>query len=234
MKCTVIPSEQIAHWQKYKLLWHNSKHPSQQNNLYSDSGWCMHIKNTTQTNSLPWICRVIFWYSQCLLSLLSPVRNAWIQILDYFSNWSLIFRTTSWIIESFISWLTECGQTTNSLPAILCFLSGRSDPGASRGTLMGWPMQDISGPILALHFPYLPISAEESSILISAECQREPVGERESAMEKGWKEGVHLIRPQRIREDLGERGPNVLGRGTSSLSNYHRVIFFFFFLFSAR
>lgn len=87
-------------------------------------------------------------------------------------------------------------------------------------------MWDISGPILALHFPYLPFSAGETSILISAECQKELVGEWEGETESGWKEGVHLIRQLRIREeDLGERGPNVLERGTSSLSNYHWAVF---------
>lgn len=41
----------------------------------------------------------------------------------------------------------------------------------------------------------------------------------------GWKEGVHLIRQLGIiGEDLGERGPNVLERGTSSLSNYHGAV----------
>lgn len=43
-------------------------------------------------------------------------------------------------------------------------------------------------------------------------------------MEKG-KEGIHLIRQLRIcGEDLGELGPNVLERGTSSLSNYHGAV----------
>lgn len=34
-------------------------------------------------------------------------------------------------------------------------------------------MWALSGPILALHIPYLPISVGETSILISAECQKE-------------------------------------------------------------
>lgn len=106
-------------------------------------------------------------------------------------------------------------------------LESSVSPGGSRTNLMGCPMWDISGPILALHFPYLPISAGETSILISAECQKELVGEWEGETERGWKEGVHLIRQLRIREeDLGERGPNVLERGTSSLSNYHLAVLF--------
>lgn len=56
-------------------------------------------------------------------------------------------------------------------------LESSGSPGGSRTNLMGCPMWDISGPILALHFPYLPISAGETSILISAECQKELVGE---------------------------------------------------------
>lgn len=41
----------------------------------------------------------------------------------------------------------------------------------------------------------------------------------------GWKKGVHLITRLQIRiVDLGERGPDVLERGTSSLSNYHRAV----------
>lgn len=122
-------------------------------------------------------------------------------------------------------------KTSDSLPAILCFLNVCGGPCGRRGALMCWSTQDISGPNLALHFPYLPISAGETSILISAECRREPVGDGEGVMEREWKEGVHLIRRQRIREDLGERGPNVLRRGTSSLSNYHRVVSLFYFLF---
>lgn len=44
----------------------------------------------------------------------------------------------------------------------------------------------VSGPILALHNPYRPIAVEETSILISAECQKEVTeGEMEGRMEEG-------------------------------------------------
>lgn len=86
-------------------------------------------------------------------------------------------------------------------------------------------MWALSDPILALCIPYLPISGGETSILISAECQKEVAGEWEEETERRIEGGVHLIRQLRIRgEDLGARGPNVLERGTSSLSNYHRAV----------
>lgn len=48
---------------------------------------------------------------------------------------------------------------------------------------------------------------------------------RGRAGEEDGRKGVHLIRQLGIRRgDLGERGPNVLERGTSSLSNYHRAV----------
>lgn len=49
--------------------------------------------------------------------------------------------------------------------------------GSSNASLMGFLMLAISGSILALQVPYLPISAGETSILISAECQKEVAGD---------------------------------------------------------
>lgn len=59
------------------------------------------------------------------------------------------------------------------------FLNSFGSPGDSRANLTGGPMWALSGPILALHIPYLPISTVETSILISAECQKEVAGEWE-------------------------------------------------------
>lgn len=53
----------------------------------------------------------------------------------------------------------------------------------------GSPMWALSSPILALHIPYLPISAGETSILISAECQKEVAGEWEGGMERRMEGG---------------------------------------------
>ncbi len=62
-------------------------------------------------------------------------------------------------------------------------LNSSGSPGDSRANLTGGPMWALSGPILALRIPYLPISVGETSILISAECQKEVAGEWEGEME---------------------------------------------------
>lgn len=48
----------------------------------------------------------------------------------------------------------------------------------------------LSGLILASCIPYLAIAFEETSILISAECQKEVVGEREGEMERRMRRRV--------------------------------------------
>lgn len=80
------------------------------------------------------------------------------------------------------------------------FLNSSGSPGSSRAILMGCPMWAISGPILALHIPYLPISAGETSILISAECQKEVAGEWEGEMERRMKGGRS---PDKAAENQG-------------------------------
>lgn len=89
----------------------------------------------------------------------------------------------------------------------------------------GSPMWALSSPILALHIPYLPISAGETSILISAECQKEVASEWEGGMERRKEGGFSPDKAaENQRRGSQKRGPDVLEGGTSSLSNYHRAV----------
>ena len=87
-------------------------------------------------------------------------------------------------------------------------------------------MRVLSGRILALRAPYLPIAVEETSILISAECQKEVVGEWEGEMESRMGEVCSLDKVARGSGGRisGSVAPNALERGTSSLPNYLKAV----------
>lgn len=84
-------------------------------------------------------------------------------------------------------------------------LNSYASPGDSGANLTGGPMWALSDPILALCIPYLNISAGETSILISAECQKEVAGEWEGEMERRMEGGCS---PDKAAENQrrGSRG----------------------------
>lgn len=99
-----------------------------------------------------------------------------------------------WTNYLLILWVPHLKTPTAEYPqnqavSIPKFLSSSGSPGDSGANLMGGPMWALSGLILALCIQYLPISVEETSILISAECQKEVAGEWEGEMERRMEDG---------------------------------------------
>lgn len=85
------------------------------------------------------------------------------------------------------------------------FLNSSCSPGDSGANLTGGQMWALSDPILALCIPYLPISAGETSILISAECQKEVAGEWEGAMQRRMEGGCSPDK-EAENQERGSRG----------------------------
>lgn len=160
--------------------------------------------------------------------LLCPDRDAWIKILT-----SLLDELAKSLTHLSVGFL-KLVKSSDSVLSISCLLSGCSDPRGRKSCFMGWSMQDISGHILALPFPYLPYLCWGDIHLDFCWVPKRTSGRTRGSHGVGMKRGS----PDKVSENqggsLGSVAPMFWEEGTSSFSNYQRAISLFLLFFLGR